>query len=159
MQYYVSGVIINSIHLLTGEPPRQNLSIHVFKSKCQNFENLADWKFHKFVDQFHKMRGDNSSAPSFSASLCSLCTENNSLASDFMFSLSLTCGFKCCWRNISRYTYVEQSIFLAVTWQLYRFPCHWLTHWLTHSLTATFEKHYQRALWETCDPWDMWPEW
>ena len=52
-----------------------------------------------------------------------------------------------------------QSSFLAVTWQLYRFPCHWLTHWLTHSLTATFEKHYQRSLWETCDPWDMWPEW
>ena len=67
--------------------------------------------FTKFCIRFHKMRGDNSSAPSFSASLCSLCTENNSLASDFMFSLSLTCGFKCCWRNISRYTYVEQSIF------------------------------------------------
>ena len=47
------------------------------------------------------------------------------------------------------------SFFLAVTWQLYRFPCHSLTDWVT----VTFEKHYQRALWETCDPWDMWPEW
>ena len=50
-------------------------------------------------------------------------------------------------------------IFLAVTWQLYRFPCHSLTHWVTESLTAIVEKHCQRALWETCDPWDMWPEW
>ena len=49
--------------------------------------------------------------------------------------------------------------FLAVTWQLYRFPCHSLTDSLTHSLTATFEKHYQRALWETCDPWDILSEW
>ena len=45
--------------------------------------------------------------------------------------------------------------FLAVTWQLYRFPC----HSLTDSLIDTFEKHYQRALWETCDPWDMLSEW
>ena len=53
-------------------------------------------------------------------------------------------------------------VFLAVTWQLYRFPCHWLTDSLTDSLThwlPVLKKHYQRALWEACDPWDMWPEW
>ena len=38
-------------------------------------------------------------------------------------------------------------VFLAVTWQLYRFPCYWLLH--------IVEKHYHRAFWETCDPWDM----
>ena len=57
------------------------------------------------------------------------------------------------------FIFVTFYILLAVTWQLYRFPCHWLTHSLTDWLTACFEKHYQRALWETCDPWDMWPEW
>ena len=41
--------------------------------------------------------------------------------------------------------------FLAVTWQLYRFPC----DWLPPSLLVIVEKHYHRALWETCDPWDM----
>ena len=63
--------------------------------------------------------------------------------------------------------YVGTCLFLAVPRQLYRFPCHWLTdslthwltdsltHWLTDWLTACFEKHYQRALWETCDLWDM----
>ena len=63
------------------------------------------------------------------------------------------------WRLLPKYKLSNrlpiQGKFLAVTWQLYRFPC----HSLTESLTAIVEKHYQRALWETCDPWDMWPEW
>ena len=42
--------------------------------------------------------------------------------------------------------------FLAVTWQLYRFPCHWLTdsltHWLTDSLFwKTLPKSTLRNLW------------
>ena len=41
--------------------------------------------------------------------------------------------------------YPNLSMFLAVTWQLYRFPCHWLTDSLTD---RHFWKHYQRALWE-----------
>ena len=49
------------------------------------------------------------------------------------------------------YIWYIYRVFLAVTWQLYRFPC----HSLTDSLIDTFEKHYQRELWETCDPWDM----
>ena len=31
-----------------------------------------------------------------------------------------------------------------------------LTDWLTHWLTVIVGKHYQRALGETCEPWDMW---
>ena len=53
-------------------------------------------------------------------------------------------------KNNLRWIY---HLFLAVPRQLFRFPCHWLTD------SLTFEKHYQRALWETCDPWDMWSEW
>ena len=30
---------------------------------------------------------------------------------------------------------------------------------VTHWLQIIVEKHYQRALWETCDPWDMLSEW
>ena len=41
----------------------------------------------------------------------------------------------------------QGGAFLAVTWQLYRFPCDSLPTSIQH----TFEKHYQRALWETCD--------
>ena len=42
-------------------------------------------------------------------------------------------------------------LFLAVPRQLYRWPC--------LSLLDIVEKHYHTALWETCDPWDMWWEW
>ena len=40
---------------------------------------------------------------------------------------------------------------------------HWVTHSLSHWLThchfwKTLPKSTLR-LWETCDPWDMWPEW
>ena len=45
-------------------------------------------------------------------------------------------------------------VFLAVPRQLNRWP-HSVTDWLQ----VIVEKHYQRALWETCDPWDMWSEW
>ena len=48
--------------------------------------------------------------------------------------------------------FCSKKRFLAVPRQLYRFPCHSLTHWL---MTAIVEEHYHRALWETCDPWDM----
>ena len=34
-----------------------------------------------------------------------------------------------------------------------------VTHSVTHWLQIIVEKHYQRALWETCDPWDMLSEW
>ena len=34
-----------------------------------------------------------------------------------------------------------------------------LTHSLTHSLTVIVEKHYNRALWDTCEPCDMLSEW
>ena len=34
-----------------------------------------------------------------------------------------------------------------------------LTNWLTNWLLHIVEKHYHTALWETCDPWDMWWEW
>ena len=51
-----------------------------------------------------------------------------------------------------------QKSFLAVPWQLYRFPCHslthWLTHWLTHSLPLlknTTKEHSERLVTlETC---------
>ena len=46
--------------------------------------------------------------------------------------------------------------FLAVTWQLNRWPCHSLTHWLSHSVTFTFA--IQRAILETCDHWDIWSD-
>ena len=44
--------------------------------------------------------------------------------------------------------------FLAVTWQLNRWPCHWLTHWLTDSLT-----HWPTFCFLTLksDPRDLWP--
>ena len=74
-------------------------------------ENFAYSNFTKFWTRFHRMRGGNSSAPSFSASLCSLCTENNSLASVFMFSLSLTCvGFKS---NREKYFNVDAEAWCA----------------------------------------------
>ena len=47
---------------------------HTPKSKPQN---LASRKFHKILDDhiiLHKTRGGSTSAPSFSASFCSLCT-------------------------------------------------------------------------------------
>ena len=47
---------------------------HTPKSKPQNF---ASRKFHKILDDhiiLHKTRGGSTSAPSFSASFCSLCT-------------------------------------------------------------------------------------
>merc|ERR1719474_2496527 len=79
---------ISSFHLLiTGLALLIN---HSPKSKPQNF---ASRKFHKILDDhiiLHKTRGGNTSAPSFSASFCSLCTEKRSLASLPMFSLSLT---------------------------------------------------------------------
>ena len=46
---------------------------------------------------------------------------------------------------------IQYFAFLVVPWQLYRFPCHSLLH--------IVKKHYHRALWETCDPWDMLSEW
>ena len=48
-----------------------------------------------------------------------------------------------------------RNSFLAVTWQLNRWPCHSLTHWQQD----TFEKHYHTALQETCEPWDIRWEW
>ena len=63
---------ISSFHLLiTGLALLIN---HTPKSKPQNF---ASRKFHKILDDhiiFHKTRGGSTSAPSFSASFCSLCT-------------------------------------------------------------------------------------
>ena len=63
---------ISSFHLLiTG---LAQLSNHTLKSKPQNF---ASRKFHKILDDhiiLHKTRGGSTSAPSFSASFCSLCT-------------------------------------------------------------------------------------
>ena len=63
---------ISSFHLLiTGLALLIN---HTPKSKPQNF---ASRKFHKILDDhiiLHKTRGGSTSAPSFSASFCSLCT-------------------------------------------------------------------------------------
>ena len=52
-------------------------------------------------------------------------------------------------------TLKQLIVFLAVPRQLNRWPCHWLP---TYLLTIV-EKHYHRALCETCDPWDMLSEW
>ena len=45
-------------------------------------------------------------------------------------------------------------LFLAVTWQLYRFKCLYVWHHLLHDLTDNCG-----AIPETCDPWDIWSEW
>ena len=43
-------------------------------------------------------------------------------------------------------------MFLAVTWQLNRWRCHWLTHWLTDSVS-----HLLFFLTLKSDPRDQWP--
>ena len=48
----------------------------------------------------------------------------------------------------SHFSNISYREFLAIPRQLNRRPCHWLP-------PAIVEKHYHRALWETCDPWDM----
>ena len=71
------GYIINS-SLEHWQFLGQNLWLQVFKSKWQNF---VSWKFHKIFECskgfLHRRRGGSSSAPSSSASFCSLWTEKS----------------------------------------------------------------------------------
>ena len=80
----------------------------------------------------------------------------------------------CCCRNCKKIQYfiifrphlnccVAVGSFLAVTWQLYRFPCHSLSHSVTQSLPLlknTTKEHSERLVTlETCDQSDKetWP--
>ena len=41
---------------------------------------------------------------------------------------------------------IKSNIFLAVTWQLNRWPCHWLSDSLTDSVSHFWFEHYERLV-------------